>query len=81
MPLASKAGVSVRPEAWGLLQVAAVRGLPFPFFCLEMPMSARDSHLSVDEATWLFLRGNLVDSNRAGQDMASKGDGVLLGFA
>lgn len=54
---------------------------PFPLFCLEMPMSARDSHLSVDEATWLFLRGNLVDSNRAGQDMASKGDGVLLGFA
>lgn len=37
MPLASKAGVSVRPEAWGLLQVAAVRGLPFPFFVLKCP--------------------------------------------
>lgn len=38
MPLASKAGVSIRPEAWGLLQVAAVRGLPVPF-CLQMPTS------------------------------------------
>lgn len=79
MPLASEAGVSVRPEAWGLLQMAAVRGLPVLFY-LEMPMSAQDSQLSVDEATWLFLRGNLVDS-RAGQGAASKGNGVLLGFA